>query len=120
MRNPSRIPVTILGLATTPGTPSALREVSFEPDPYAPGKGIGTGQPLVSSVTLGRDDEAGVLVQVKLPDCISYTTGLNTIYDAVPLRVRRLGVTRTVMLPLELPLWVHATTDHAATADCTS
>lgn len=118
VRNPSRVAVTILGLATTPQTPSSLRRVSFEADPFAPGKEVGAPQALVPSVTLGRGDEAGVLLQVKFPDCLPYSKGSSLIYDAVPLRVRRLGVTRTVQMPLELPLWVYATTDHPVTGAC--
>jgi hypothetical protein len=118
VRNPSRIPVTILGLATTPETPSSLSQISFESYPFAPGKGVGTPQPLVSSVTLGRGDEAGVLLQLRFPACIAHQKGFSEIYDAIPMRVRRLGVTRTVLVPLDRPLWVYATTDHPASGTC--
>jgi hypothetical protein len=118
VRNSSRIPVTILGLSTVPETPSILRTIAFEPDLDRPGNGISSPQPLVSQVTLGHDEEAGILLTVRFPDCVSYLKGSNNIYDFVPVKVRRLGVTRTAEIRLELPLWVSATADHPATGTC--
>jgi hypothetical protein len=120
VRNASRFPVTILGLAATPATPSSLRGVYFEGDPYGPGQGIGTDHHLQRQVRLGHDEEAGVLLEVRFPDCLGHDKGTSAIYSSVPLRVRRLGITRTVQLPLELPLWVDAETDHKATGTCHS
>jgi hypothetical protein len=118
VRNPSRFTITILGLVSTPETPSSLRSVSFESDPYGLSKDLRLRRKLVNQVTLGSGQEAGVFIQVRLPDCLPYEKGASAIYDRVPLLVRRFGRTQSVMMPLEIPLWVSAKTAHPVSGPC--
>jgi hypothetical protein len=118
VRNPSRFTVTILGLALTPETPSSLRSISFEADPYVASQDLRVRRRAVAQVTLGHNQEAAVLINVRLPDCLGYSKGFTAMYDRVPVRVRRFRQTRTVMMPLEVPLWVSAVTDHPVSGPC--
>jgi hypothetical protein len=114
VRNDSRVPVTILGLDNPPETPTQLAGVSFQPGIVEPGK----PRPWASKVTLGRGDEAGVMLTVRMPACLPMSKGTNVIYDWIPVKVRRLGITRSARIPLALPLWVYATKDHPGVVGC--
>jgi hypothetical protein len=115
--NDGRFPVTILGLdrAAQP-TMSVLATIAFVPDPDRPG--TRQGGPALRSVTLQPGDEADIRLTVRTPDCLPQEKGSSVIYEAIPVKVRRLGFTRSTAIPLDLPLWVHYSADHPAVGTC--
>jgi hypothetical protein len=113
--NNGSVPVTLLGLNAVPAGRSVLAKISFEPAPFAPGKVIGGYTGLVDRVTLRPGQEAGVVLRVSTPACLPEGKGDAIGYDAIPVKVRRLGLTRITGIPLSQPLWIYYSADHPAT-----
>jgi hypothetical protein len=87
IRNPGRLPITVTALPLAP-----MDLVGFTPEKIVEG---------APPFRLGHDEEQQVLVQGRLPDCETRSTGGATTFRRLAFLVRTLGITRTQRVELE-------------------
>ena len=118
LRNDGRVPITILGVDSDGLLGSWVQRARLAPVDERSGRKAFEAQTTSTSVTVDRGEEVALMLDFRIPRCLYMEKGSYSDHTVLPLKVRILGVTRRLSVPLlDLPVTVAGTSPELP-ADC--